>query len=145
MNTRYRDFVMCIAQIEKNIEKIKAYEMKPYGLQGMDVTLFVQLSLKEEGYSAAELSRECKMDKAAISRSIKKLERKGFVHTNKTYGSKITLSKEGKEISHRLETVIDSYIQKAELSDDKERKHFYEALHSISSSIEEVTKELRND
>ena len=114
MNQRYREFVMCIAQIEKNIEKIKAYEMKPYGLSGMDVTIFAQLSLKEEGYSVSELSKECEMDKAAISRSIKKLDEKGLVLYTKGYGSKITLTEEGKAIAKALLDKIDMYIAKAE-------------------------------
>lgn len=145
MNQRYREFVMCIAQIEKNIEKIKAYEMKPYGLSGMDVTIFAQLSLKEEGYSVSELSKECEMDKAAISRSIKKMDEKGLVLYAKGYGSKITLTEEGKAIAKTLLDKIDMYIAKAEVKDLELRKQFYTALHAIASNIDELMEEFEND
>ena len=111
----------------------------------MDVTVLVQLSLKKEGYSVSELARVCEMDKAAISRSIRKLKEKGYVHVKEGYGSRITLCKEGREISAFLEKKIDAYIAEAEIDSIEEREAFYTSLHRISQRIEHLVKETEHD
>lgn len=79
MFDRFETFTTTITQINRCIQKIKSHEIGSWGLKGTHVMCLYSLGKKPEGLTAAQLSKVCGEDKAAVSRTISELTEKNFV------------------------------------------------------------------
>ena len=143
---RFEDFVTLVNGAYKGLQKIKNYEMESIGLRGNHVMCMFYLGQNEEGLSSGELSRKCKEDKAAISRTLKYLYEKGFVEIasdeNKKYRLKNVLTKEGKEIYSRIEDiVVEAENNFSRGVSSKDRQVFYKVMKIIVNNFENFCKE----
>ena len=77
--SRFEDFVGLITKISKEVQRIKTVEAAKLGLKGSDVMCLYYLSQHEEGLTGAELAREVDVTRAAISRTLARLEDEGYV------------------------------------------------------------------
>ena len=80
MFNRFEQFTTAISQINKSVQRIKSTEVNSYGLKANHVMILFQLKKNPAGLTPSQLCENCEVDKAAISRSLKELTGKGFVH-----------------------------------------------------------------
>lgn len=68
-----RFFSTSLEELQKNIHHLKAQAMRAYGLGASDLNCLMMLKKYPDGLTSTELSSECRVDKALISRTVKKL------------------------------------------------------------------------
>ena len=100
---RFIRFTMAISSISHCIHKISNAEMKKVGLKGSYVPYLAAIARHQEsGLTAAELCKICERDKAAVSRVISEMEKKGLVcrssDDGKMYRIRLFLTEKGKQI-----------------------------------------------
>ena len=66
-------FSSSVEELQKNIHYVKSQAMKAYGLGTSDLNCLMMLKKFPEGLTSTELSNACRVDKALISRTVKKL------------------------------------------------------------------------
>ncbi len=71
-NTRYI-FSSTAEELQKNIHRLKSTAMRQFGLGTSDLACMIELKHTPQGLTSTELSRVCHVDKALISRTVKKL------------------------------------------------------------------------
>ncbi len=146
MNNRFETFVIMISQINRSIQIIKNHEMEKYGLKGTHVMCLYQLKQHEEGITSKDLALLCGEDKAAISRTLSKLEGKGLVtfvdvEGKKRYRTIIMLTEEGRMICNKLNQIIAEMVQlNGEGYTEKEREVFYRVLSEIANNLQKTSE-----
>ena len=141
MTDRFETFAMTISAINRCIQKIKAREMEAVGLKSTHVMCLYNLGKTEDGLTASRLCDICKEDKAAISRSVNELVKKGYVSLDmgeekRAYRTKILLTPKGREtvkyINRRIELALDKV---GEGLDEDQREQFYQSLSLIGENL----------
>jgi DNA-binding MarR family transcriptional regulator len=66
-------FSSAAEELQRNIQRLKSKSMKLYGLGSSDMACIMTLKQNPDGLTSTELSRECHVDKALVSRTVKKL------------------------------------------------------------------------
>lgn len=149
MNARFIEFLKAVSSIEHSIARIKRMEMKAYGLRGADTMVLLEISYHEEGVTAADLSRLCDLDKAAVSRVVRALQEKQFaasdVRSGRKYAAKIRLTEKGRQATEKMEERIDRLVSEASADiTSSERIRFYEILNEIADRISMVCEKEDN-
>lgn len=138
---RFETFSNTIAVIYRYIQKIKSSEMEAFGLRGTHGVCLYALGKQPEGMTASQLCTACEADKAAISRSIADLEKRGFVKLNRdpekrSYRTAIFLTEQGQQalthIQHRVNAALDAVG--SDLS-EQQRQDMYHCLHIIAENL----------
>ena len=142
---RFELFDISVSVICKSIQKIKSEVMQSYGLKSSHVLFMVQLSEREEGLTASELSQAGHMDKAQISRVVSELTDKGFIRrsadSGQKYKYKLMLTEAGKNITNELERLIDNALEYVSGSIPKtDLEVFYRTLFTISDNLCSLTE-----
>ena len=143
---RFELFDISMSLICKSIQKIKSEIMQSYGLKSSHVLFMVQLGEREEGLTAAELSKAGHMDKAQISRVVSELTDKGFITKctggGQKYKNKLTLTEAGKSIACDLNRLIANALEYVSGSIPKaDLEVFYRTLFTISDNLFSLTEE----
>lgn len=152
---RFVAFSMLNEESSKNMQRIKAAYMGTLGLHSGDAMLLAVLSRHEDGLSASELARACKLDKAAISRALPPLLEKGEVayrepHTGKrSYRSRLILTEKGRETVKKMNAfTVDTVKRTSEDIPSEELATFYSVFRKIerrlaehAAALEEKTEE----
>ncbi len=68
-----------VEEMQKNIQRLKSKTMKRFGLGISDLACLMSIKHAPGGMTSTELSQHCKVDKALISRSVKKLLEQGVI------------------------------------------------------------------
>lgn len=150
MINRFEMLTTGIAQIQKKIQKIKRLKMNSFGLKGAHVMCIYYLHQNPEGLTAADLSRKCVEDKAAISRILSELEKNHFIYyeessLGKKYRAKVKLTLEGEAYARRISKVILKITERSSQGiSEEERKIFYRVLSIISENLDHVCQELES-
>ena len=109
-----------IEEIQKSIQKIKTSCLPGNGLRCAELTCLWVLGKHPAGLSATQLSHECCLDKALISRAVKKLASIGAVfydcpaeesespRRRRSYRARIKLTEAGAQMSAQLVGVAES-------------------------------------
>lgn len=106
---RFEDFSNLIGSAMKSLQKIKNHGMEPYGLGSTHTLCIKRLNASPDGLTRKELSAECEIDKAQISRLIAELSEKGYVRDKSEtagYRNKIVLTEDGKRIADEIEKKV---------------------------------------
>lgn len=146
MFNRFETFMMTIGQINRSIQNIKNREMEVHGLKGTHVMCLYQLRQNIEGLTAKELATLCGEDKAAVSRSLSKLESKGLIsftdiEGKKRYRTVITLTEEGSRVCDQINQKIDELLKiYSEGISEEEREVFYHVLARIANNLQSASK-----
>lgn len=146
MFNRFETFITTMNQINRSIQIIKNREMGKYGLKGTHVMCLYQLKQHVEGLTATELATLCGEDKAAISRSLAKIESKGMisftdVEGRKRYRTVITLTEQGRNVCDQISQKIDELLQTYSNGiSDEDREVFYRVFTVIADNLQEVSK-----
>lgn len=67
-------FSATVEEMQKSIRRLKSRTMKQLGIGTSDLSCLMVLAKNPGGLTSTELSRVCDVDKALISRSVKKLQ-----------------------------------------------------------------------
>ncbi len=106
---RFEDFSTLIGSAMKSLQRIKNHGMEPYGLGSTHTLCLKRLNASPDGLTRKELSIECEIDKAQISRLIGELSEKGYVRDKSEtagYRNKIVLTESGKRIADEIEQKV---------------------------------------
>jgi len=146
MINRFETFMMTMNQINRSIQTIKNREMEVYGLKGTHVMCLYRLMEYADGLTATELATLCDEDKAAISRSLAKIESKGLItftdeEGKKRYRTVITLTGEGRKVCDQINKKIDEMLQESsEGISEEEREVFYRVFSIIADNLSTTSK-----
>lgn len=148
MERLFEEFVLSIAQIHKDIQKIKSREMALMHLRGAHALYLYRLSRAKDGLTGAELAELCGEDKSAVSRVMAQLQSAGIIaypdvaENQRLYRSRAVLTPAGREAARRVDERISAYVRaaQAKMSDDR-RRDFYAALHEIADNLHGLTDE----
>ena len=146
MLSRYEQFSFAISNIYRSIQKIEREEMERYGLKGAYAQYLVTLERFPKGLTASQLCEICDLDKAAVSRAVSEMERRGLLERdaeNATgYRAKLYLTSAGHEAANFVNQRAQQAVNAAggDLTDD-DRKVLYQALESISTRLQNISRE----
>ena len=138
MIDRFELFTTTITQIYKNLQRIKMQEMSGFELRGTYVMCMFELNRNPEGLTITQLSQLCGEDKAAISRTISELVKRGLVTGNndKKYRAPLVLTKEGQEPAAKIDALASTAVAAGSNGLTLEEvKIFYKALTTISDNL----------
>ena len=119
--------------------------MTEYGLKGSHVMCLFFLHQHGEGLTAAQLCQLCAEDKAAISRNLASLSKKGLISADETkkYRALITLTDKGEEIAKKLDGLIETWVEVVGKGlSNQDRAIFYHGLDVISTNLREGAENL---
>ena len=143
MPNRFEDFTTYMLQLNRYIQKIKEIEMQKFGLHAMHTMCLYYLDKNPKGLTSGQLTKLCKEDKAAISRTLKQLIELGLVDIDKAADQKnyrclLFLTPKGQvvcqDINLRIEEVL-SLLSNG-ISDD-ERHILYKSLATIMHNFQD--------
>ena len=146
MLQRFEEFSFSISEIYHNIQKIERDEMDKYGLKGPHAQYLVAMTRCPEGLTAAQLSEMCDRDKAAVSRALNELEKRGLVirelANDTAYRAMLKLTETG---STAARYVCEKATQAVELAgrglSDEERTVFYAVLNRIGINLRAIARD----
>lgn len=146
--TRFEDFVGIISALNKEIQRIKTAEAKRLGFRGADVMCLYYLVKHPEGLTAAELARLVDVSRAAVSRTVSRLEQEGFVEVGSEedegsrYRAPIRLTEKGREAAQPLDDIIHRVLDEAggELA-VRQRMQMYDSLNHILEKLKTIGRE----
>ena len=145
MVDRYVKFTLAIAAINRYIQKIEKNAMQQYGLKGSHAQCIVALLSKPEGITAAELCKFTDKDKAAVSRTVSELVKRGYVEKisegDNLYRARITLTDAGKKIGAEIAGLVNKAVTQANIGiGEKELEAFYDTLALFTTNLLDITK-----
>lgn len=144
MLRRFEQFSSAISAIYHCIQKIERDEMIKYGLKGLYAQYLVAMSHCPDGMTAAQLGQICDKDKAAVSRAVTEMARRGLVSrdcpNNTLYRARLLLTPEGEQAARYVCQKARAAVEFAgkDLSDES-RTLFYTALHQIASNLQTLS------
>ena len=147
---RFETFITAITKTYKIIQKIKLSEAEKIGLKGSHVMYMYYLGKNKDGLTPSELSKLCVEDKAAVSRAIVELIKKGFVkysdeNSIQKYRVKIILTEDGESINEQINKSISIAVNKsAKDLTELERENFYNVFYQISDNLEYINNSYIN-
>lgn len=143
MEELYNIFTMQIAKCSRYIRKIKQEEMETFDLKGPHVSCLYYLYKNDEPLTLKELCDVCDEDKAYISRAVDSLEKDGYIicnsKTEKRYKCPLMLTEKGREVSKKIDKVIDQIVVEAGQGVTEEnREIFYKTFKIISDNLKKM-------
>ncbi len=145
MIDRFEDFTSYINQAYKYIIKIKAHEMKPFGLKAAHVMCLFHIGKHEEGLTAGELATLAMEDKAAISKTLAELKQRELILADdgggtRIYRAKYLLTEEGHKVYSVISRIIVRTVEECGHGlTSEERRIFYRALRIIVSNLKDYS------
>ena len=145
MVERFELFTVLIADIARNIRRIKTEEMARWELKSHHVSCIYYLYQKKS-LTSKELCDICDEDKANVSRSIEYLEDAGYVrcesNNHKRYKSHFQLTEKGNEVALGIYNRIKSILSKAgEGMTEENRRIMYDCLKCVNNNLQEIEDE----
>lgn len=145
MIERFELFTVLIANIARNIRRIKTEEMARWELKSHHVSCIYYLYQKKS-LTAKELCDICEEDKANVSRSIEYLEDADYVrcesNNHKRYKSHFKLTAKGEEVAVGIYNRINSILSKAgEGLTEENRQIMYDSLKCINNNLQKIENE----
>jgi len=146
MEKIFENFTVTVMKLNKLVNKIKAHEMREYGLKAIHVMCVYYLNENPQGLRAAELVKLTLEDKAAVSRGLALLRDKGYVsYDPDKYNAVIRLTDDGKKVADFITDKSEKAVNAGSvlLSED-ERLQFYKSLHCIADNLKTYYDQITN-
>lgn len=146
MLSRFEKFSNSIFCTYKYIQKIEADEMVKYGLKGSYAQYLAVMTRFPDGLTSARLSELCDKDKAAVSRCVNEMEKKGLVirensKSDNLYRARLKLTQSGKQAANHVCIVAKKAVELAGRGlSDEDRKIFYSSLDLIAANLKEISE-----
>lgn len=140
MLSRFEKFTQSIGTAYKHVAKIKSYHMSAFDLKGSHVMCIFFLGRHPEGLKASELCELCQEDKAAVSKTLGTLRKRGMVESDaskfRKYRAVYTITEAGIQVYTEVCAIIEETVIKGgEGVTDEERDIFYKVLDRIISNL----------
>lgn len=146
--TRFEDFTGLIAAIAKEVQRIKSVESARLGLAGADIMCLYYLGKHADGMTGADLARASGVTRAAVSRSLARMEQQGFVESGASgadeakYRTPIRLTSRGTDAAKRADTAIGHVLDEvAGVQDAAAREQMYTSLRLVLGCLRELSRE----
>ena len=143
---RLDQFMNMTGSAARSITKIKHKKMSKYGLGSTHTSCLRRLYTAENGLTRTQLSEQCDLDKAQITRIVGELSKKGCIveeSKGSGYRKRIFLTDEGREITKEIFKValeLNEYVSGNILQEDID--HFYKVFEIICSGLKKVEQRL---
>lgn len=143
--------LLSLENVTKCIDKIKSIKISEFGIRSAHFNCMLHIDLSSEGLTPTELSKDCGVDKAFVSRTTADLVKGGFIQTNqkfndgRKYRNKYILTEKGKEVIRETKALIEKYFN--EISDkisEYELKCFMRVMLAISETANNTSKDIQN-
>ena len=139
---------LSLENITKCVDKIKSIKMSEFGIRAAHFNCMMHIDLSTEGLTPTELSKDCGVDKAFVSRTTADLVKGGFIEMNqkfndgRKYRNKYILTEKGKMVIKETKALIEKYF--SEISDkisEYEMKCFVRVMLAINENISKKSTE----
>ena len=146
MISRFELFSASITCIYRYIQKIERVEMEKYGLKGPHAQCLLAMSRYPEGITSARLCEVCDKDKAAISRMVAELEKKGMLVRDAAdgirYRALLKLTRQGRAAADHVEQRARLAVEEAGAGmTEQQRTAMYAALELIAENLQAICAE----
>ena len=128
--------------INKCVNRIKSSKISKYGLRPSHFDCMVHIDLSEDGLTSTEISKECKVDKAFVSRTTADLMEGGFIELNqkfndgRKYRVKYILTEKGKNVLLETRALIDEFFaDMIGVVSEEEMKCFWKVIKALNETI----------
>ena len=128
--------------INKCVNRIKSSKISKFGLRPSHFDCMVHINLSEDGLTSTEISKECKVDKAFVSRTTADLVEGGFIEINqkfndgRKYRVKYILTEKGKTVLMETRVLIDEFFSDmCGVISDEEMKCFWKVMMALNETI----------
>ncbi|MCM1296076.1 MAG: MarR family winged helix-turn-helix transcriptional regulator [Muribaculaceae bacterium] len=147
MEDIYTKFTGSILKLNRLVQKIKNYEISKHGLKPIHVSCGYYLNKNPQGLTAKELGELSLEDKAAISRSLKFLQEKGYVkYAPYGHNEIVQLTDEGKKLADYICERVNLAVNACSVSlTDDERSFLYKSLSDVADNLTNYYKNLIKD
>lgn len=146
--TRFEDFTGLISAIAKEVQRIKSVESARLGLAGADIMCLYYLGKHTDGMTGADLARASGVTRAAVSRSLARMEEQGFVESGACgaeeakYRAPIRLTARGVAAAKQADTAIGHVLDEvAGVQGDAEREQMYVSLRLVLGCLRELSRD----
>lgn len=138
MDHLFGQFTMAILKLNQLVRKIKIAEVRELGLKAEHVMIVYFLSGAEAGLTAGQLVRLTLQDKAAVSRSLAFLRKKGFLTEDPgRYHAPIRLTPRGTELAAEIRARADEAVAACRMDfTEAERAFFYRSMLVLTQKLE---------
>jgi DNA-binding MarR family transcriptional regulator len=131
-----------LENINKYINKIKNIKISEYGIKIAHFNFMMHIDLSKEGLTPTEISQDCDVDKAFVSRTTAELIKGGFIRINqkfndgRKYRNKYILTEKGQSVMQETKMMIEKYLTEVcGKIGDIEMKSFIDIILSISENM----------
>ena len=141
---RFEQFNQMLASAAKSLQRIKQKHMEKYGLTSTHTICLRLLFENPDGLTKKEISDNCDVDKAQITRIIKDLLSKGYViedEADKAYNHKFFLTEEGMRITDEINSLVlkvNDYVSGSIPKTDIDS--FYDTFDTINKNLHNAEK-----
>jgi len=138
---RFIRFSFAIDKVAKSLQKYKNDRLTQFGLKSMHLMFLISLWRNPDGMTAAELSRNCSVDKAFISRLTGELCTAGYVEYKtreiSRHNNKLMLTETGRQVMSEIHQIInDSVSHIVSGIPENHLTIFYTVLNLITENLE---------
>lgn len=144
---RFEDFVSLVNALHKEIGRIKTSEARRLGFKGADVMCLYYLVKRPEGLTSAELARMADVSRAAMSRTVARLEEEGLVEVGAPddaarYRAPVRLTERGRKATLPIEHIVRDVLgETAPVLSDAERAQMYSSLNQILDRLKSISRD----
>ncbi len=139
---RFELFNQMIMSASKTIQRIKVKHMEKYGLASTHTICLRLLYEHPEGLTKKEISDDCDMDKAQVTRIVNELIKNNYVRddcSERAYNRKFFLTEEGHKITDEINSIVlkvNRFVS-GEISGE-EISQFYKTFETINHKLREA-------
>lgn len=144
MVDRFERFSFSVFEVSRCWHKLAAEEMAKYDLKGPHAIYLTVLQHNPEGLTAARICELCGRDKADVSRALAVLDEKGMVKREggSGYRARISLTEAGCKAAEHVTRRASVAVELAGKGiTDEDREIFYNALSSITESLNKLCRD----
>ena len=142
---RFVAFSMLTEESSKSMQRIKAAYMGSLGLHSGDALFLAVLEKHPEGLSAAALARECRLDKAAVSRALPHLLSMGVIAyaQGHSYRSPILLTQNGRDVLAKMDLfTADTLCHTSDDIPNEDLETFYRVFRTLEERLTDHARAL---
>lgn len=141
-------FALSLESLNKNINKIKSAKISEFGIRAAHFNCLMHIDLSSDGLTPTEISKDCGIDKAFVSRTTADLIKGGFIKTNekfndgRKYRNKYILTEKGKAVIFEIKALIEKFF--ADVSgkiSEYDMRCFLKVMSAISETVSKKTME----
>ncbi len=147
MEDLFEKFTVSILKLNKLVQRIKACEMKKFGLKSVHAMCLYHLSVHGQGLSAGRLVKLTLEDKAAISRALSDMRKMGYVEYDASrHGAPVKLTRSGAELAESIRARAGAAVGAGSLKfTPAQREFFYRSLITISDNLQNYYEGLTHE